>query len=235
MADFLPRRQTDLLTWSTAFKQKIEADPEAYGLTEAQSAEYGAAHDSTAALYALAEDNGTRTPTVIIRKDEAFAVLAFEARKLARIVRAWPGVTAEELVVLGLRPRAADGPSDASRLAPPTLFVRAAHGRNVTIQLTESTGTTRRGKPAHVVGAAVYAAVGGDQAPASLDDFTFLCNTTKPVADITLAAGLAPGTRVWLTAHWLDSRLQPSAAAAPRDVYVGFAMEMAMATLRAAA
>jgi hypothetical protein len=235
MADFLPRRQADLRTWSATFKQAIQSDAAAYGPPAAPAPDTAAAHDSAVALLALSEANDTRTPTVILRKDEAFAALAAEARKLARVARAWPATSPEKLSTLGLAPRGGDGPADASQLEAPVLIVNATHGRTATIQLLGPTQNGRKGKPAGAVGAAVYVATGGDEAPSSIADFTFLCNTTNPVTDVALGAGLPSGTRVWLTACWLDSRLQPSRAATPRDTYIGFGLGAEMTSLRAAA
>lgn len=222
MPDFLPRRQVDMLSWSSNFRQRLVADWSEYGLTEAQSDHYAAVHAVFASLFREASEPATRSRWLVARKDAALATLKDEARKLARLVRAKPDITPGQLITLGLSPTHDNGPADVERLGAPTLVILTTIGRTVRIRLGNPAAATRLAKPAGVLGAAIYFAV-GEQEPTSPDEWTFLRNTTRPATAVTFRPHLRPGTKVWLTASWLDARLRPGPCAPPRDTHLGYA------------
>ncbi|MFT3786330.1 MAG: hypothetical protein QM770_09200 [Tepidisphaeraceae bacterium] len=227
MANFLPRRDAELRTWSTAFRDQIVADPNAYGLTSAQAAHYASLHDAFEQCLSDAVGGATRGPRTVMLKDEARAALESAARGLGRIIRATPGVTDPQRVALGLS-QAQPQPTPVVRVDDfaPIVRVTSTHGRTISIRLDDPTHPSRKGKPRGVVGAAIFAWT-GHTLPKTTSAWRFVCNTTRPTCDITFDASHTPGTKVWLTARWLDSQLQPGMPAAPVMQHIGFEFALA--------
>lgn len=199
-SNFLPKREAELVTWSTNFKTKITATPTAYGLSAPQATAYGGLHDAFVAAYQTANNPDTRSPSSIIAKDMARDVLANNARLLARIVQATPIVTAQQKSDLGLsvrdtQPSPIPPPADA-----PAIVIESAAGNTVRIRLIDKENPARRGKPAGVDGASVFSFVGA-AAPAEEADWTFEGNTTRTGVGIVFPATVAPGAKVWFTAR----------------------------------
>jgi hypothetical protein len=232
--DFFPRREADVLNFSRNFKERIALDPLQYGLSPEQSDQYGAQQEAFAALFALANANTTRTPSIIIAKSTALAELEAETRKLSRIVRACPSVTSQMRLDLGLS--VSDGgkgtPTQAPD-APPRLRVLSVLGRTVEVRLLDA-DTTRRGKPAHVLGAALFVA-DGDQPPANLTDWTFKGNTTRTTAKLNFDPSLPPGTKVWLTAYWFSPRAANGPACQPVYTHLQYGLNLHEEAIRRAA
>ncbi len=221
MADFLPRRDAELLGWTQRFARVIAADPAAYGLSAEQAGAYQTLQSTFAQAYAKAMSGQTRGLLTVQLKDEARAKLSAQTRALARVVRAWPGITAVKKVELGLmpRPHERDGSGD---LAAPKVRVQSP-GRQVTVQVLDMTaGHPGRRRPTGSVGAAVYYAL-GERPASSLDRWSLAGNTTKPELTFVVPADAAPpGTPVHVVACWLDTRLQPGPISAPTSCHVGF-------------
>lgn len=239
MADFLPRRDFDLLHWTVNFAQKIQEDPSQLGLTAKQASNYTVLQTDYAVALRAARDNATRGLLTVLEKNESREALIAQTRVLARIVRALPGISEQTLVSLQLRPHSYDD-ADATNRHPvsaagtgsaemaqlrglPAKGPRAtvkADSRRIVVSVRTARG--KRKRPSGVVGAAVYWAI-GDKAPTSLSGYTLAGNTTKPGLDFILPEDTAPpGTKVWVTTCWLDARLQPGPASTPALARIGF-------------
>lgn len=224
--DFIPAREADLVTWSINFDTKITATPTDYGLTALQATAYAAVHDAFIAAYNMANDPTTRSPVNITAKNTAKAALIDEARELARIVQATPGVTPAQKEGLGLNPRT-NGPSPVPvPEEAPTLDVVVREGTMVRIKLHDGSGS-RRGKPAGVAGASVFSFVGATP-PVEVSDWKFEGNTTRTVVELNFAAELPPGTIVWMTAFWYNPRGMSGPGCTPVSaILAGGGMSMA--------
>src|SRR3982751_380703 len=69
--DFLPSRESELVTWINTFKALIIATPTAYGLTAAQATAYGTLATNFINAYTLTSADATRSPSNIVAKDDA--------------------------------------------------------------------------------------------------------------------------------------------------------------------
>jgi len=206
MPDFLPRRDADLLQWSSNFDQKINFSPESYGISPSVAAEYAALHANFAQLYLAAVGASTRTPSGIVEKDDARAVLAKRARQLASIVRGTPQVTDAQRLDLGLRlKRRATGPR--RRIQPPShtpmLRIISVQGSTVRIQLRNTEMPTSRTLPRDVKAAMIYSFI-GEQPPPTLKGWRLCQSISRTRCEITFPPDLPPGTRVWVTAYWFN-------------------------------
>lgn len=221
MADFLPRADADVLQFTRNFAKQIQQDPSRFALSAEQAAGYVAAQAAFAAAYLASQNPVTRGVWTVMQKNEARKAVVGQTRELARLVRAQPGVSRLALVVLGLvrGSSVGGGAGEVEQVRGPSVRVRA-DSRRVEVELR--TLAMQRKRPSGAVGAAVYWAVGEDS-PRTLEGYTLAGNTTKLGMAFVLPADVAPpGTQVWVTACWLDAKLQPGQVEPPVSARVGF-------------
>ncbi len=225
MADFLPRGDEDRVLFTANFAKQITADPARFGLTAAQAAAYQTVQSAFAQAYRAAVSPQSRGLATVRMKNERRKAAVAMTRELTRIVRASPGVTSVDLLMLGLRARGA-AVRGAGEPAPPRVMVRADSRRVEVLLRRDDLG---RARPAGTAGAAVYWAT-GEVAPTRLDDFKLAGNTTQTrMAFVLPGEAGEPGTKVWVTARWLDARLRPGKANPPVSVRVGYGFLLAAA------
>jgi hypothetical protein len=212
--DYLPRRESELLLWSTNFDRLINLTPTEYGLTADQAAAYNVLHTAfTAALHAASEPS-TRTPSVIVTKNRAKEALIDDARELARLVQATPTVTDTQRSDLGLTVRDVEPTPVPEPKEPPDIDVLDTEGRTITIRVHEKDNPTKRGRPWNARGVAVFSYV-GETPPDALKDWHFEGNTNRTTVDITLDDAVPGGAAVWLTAYWIGTRMESGPATQP--------------------
>jgi hypothetical protein len=225
MARTPPDRESELLTYSTNFKERIVAAPTLYGLTAEQATAYAADHDDYAETYQAANDPSTRTPAAVNLKNTAKKVLLTSLRNLSRIVQASPLVTDEQRIILGLPVRKTEPTPVNPPTEIPVLEIKARFGTTVTIKLHDGTGA--RGKPAGVAGATVFSYVGANP-PTEASGWKFEGNIARTTVDVDFPSNLAPGTTVYLTAFWYNAKGQSGPGCAPVSTTIaGGAMVLA--------
>lgn len=212
MASFLPDRDDELLAWSVNFSTRITATPTAFGLTAALATAYATVHSNYATALAAC-DPGERSKADVAAKNVARATLKAQASLLAKLVQGTASVTDSQKIELGLNVRAEPTPRPAPA-APPTLAVKVVSGWTVSIKLSDSQDSGRRGKPADVIGASIFSYVGATP-PTDISDWKFEGNTGRVKQNVVFDDTLAPGTKVWLTAFWFNGRKQSGPACAP--------------------
>jgi hypothetical protein len=210
---YIPQREADLLNWSTNFDAAIAATPTAYGLTAEQATDYTTAQAAFAQAYQLSNNPATRTPSAIETKDDAKAALIAETRKLVNIVQAYPGTTDTMRVSLGITVRDYDPTPVPVPETAPLIEVKSVTGYTIALRL-QNTESTKRAKPAGVIGAAVFSYV-GDAAPTDLGDWKFEGNTSQTATTVTVPGTVAAGSKVWLTSFWFNRRSESGPATQP--------------------
>lgn len=219
---FEPKKDADLVTWSSNFQTKITATPTAYGLTAAQATAYTTLNTAWSTAYNRATNPNTNSKQAIIAKNTARHNLVDGvggAWQLVDVVQAFPATTNDMRGELGLRiPDTSMTPIPAPATAP-DLSIVATMGRIIKVRLRDQENPDRRGKPDGVNGATVlfYA---GETAPADPAVWVFLANTSKTALDVEIPAAVAAGAKVWLTAFWFNNRKQSSPAATPESTRV---------------
>lgn len=173
------------------------------------AAAFAALEQAYAHWYAKSQAPATRTAVNLRMKDEVRKAMMAKGRALAALVRARPGVTNEQLQVLGLRvrrkARRAVGVPDQK------LRVRLRdRGMNWPAVRLEDWETGRSCKPQGVAMAVVLFAV-GDRPPGRVGDWCFGMTTGDPVFGLDRllveSGGEArPGERVWVQACWVNDR-----------------------------
>lgn len=222
--DFLPRKEAELVVWSTTFKNLIVATPTAYGLTAAQATAYTTLHDSFVTQYNLANADGTRTPSVIVSKNQAKRFLIANARLLAGIIQRDPETTNQQRSDLGLTVPSTRSPIPPPAIAP-SIDVLSVTGSVVRIRMHDPVNTTRRGKPPGVAGMTVFSFVGANP-PTTAGDWKFEGNTTRTTLNINFP-NAAPGATVWFTAFYRNERDQSGPAADPVSTRIAGGSAMA--------
>jgi hypothetical protein len=234
MPDFIPRRDVDLLNWSRNFSNHLLLDPGAFAVSPEQAAAYAQRHAVYAAALARTVDSGNRSQGDVILKDEARAALVSDARALARQIRAQPTVTAALRVAI----RLTVDKEKATPIGPPSESPRVSLmevvGNRVRIQLMSKSMMGRRGKPAGVIGAEVFGYVGHKQ-PESAQDWVHMGCTSRTRVELVFGSHLAAGSRVWVTARWLNPRLQHGPSSTSIFAHLGFCGGLPGQSLTAAA
>lgn len=206
------------------FSERITATPTAYGLDAADASSYATLHSSYSSGLAAC-DPGERSKTLVAAKNAARSALKNSARLLAKRVEGTASVTAAQKIELGLNVRAMPTPIPPPAHAP-ALDIVSVSGRTVRIRLHDSTGASRRGKPAGVAGATIFSYV-GQTAPTDPAEYKFEGNTTRTIIDVVFPDTVAPGAVVWLTAFWRNERDQSGPACAAISTNIQFGVPMA--------
>lgn len=225
--DFIPSREADLVTWLSTFGSVATAAPTTFGLTAGQCTTFTTLATTFSDLYAQSQAQGTRTPMVIIQKDQAKANVIANARVLAGIVQKFPGITNAQRAELGLTVHVQPGPVPAPGAAP-GILVLSQDGRTIRIRLIDPENPTRRSKPPGVSGATVMSYVGATP-PDSADGWKFEGSITKTQFDVVFPSTVAAGTKVWITAFWFNPRSQSGPAAPPVSAFLQFGGDLPMA------
>jgi hypothetical protein len=207
-----PNTDSGLLGWSLNFSDQINSNPDGVGLSPQQAAEYAALHGQFAAAM-LAVDPAVRSKTTTAAKNEARDALKNQARRLANLIYGTAGVTDAQKITLGLTVRKARTTA-AVPAAAPQLTVLTVSGWTVKLMLKDATSSTNRGKPAGVAGASVFS-YAGTTPPTELTDWKFRGNTGRTSLDVNFSSTLAPGTQVWLSAFWFNTRHESGPTCAP--------------------
>lgn len=225
--DFLPKRNDELLAWSSSFAAYITANAVAVGLVAAQSTQYQTYHDDFADKLAISGSPLTRTRGAIEATNASRTVLKAYARELARIVNAFPATTNQQRIDMGLNPRDAEPSPINPPTEPPVLEVASAVGRILRLRL-HGLNIPGRAKPEGVASAVVMSYVGAT-APADIAQWKFEGTTTRTSFEVEFPATVPAGSQVWLTAFWQSPRGQQGPACQPVAAFLagGLASEAA--------
>lgn len=206
-ADFLPRRESGLLSWSANFRRKISQSPEHFGLTADQAAAYAAAQDEFAQAYQLANQSSTRTPSGIVRKDAAKRALEKLTRELAAVVRTAQNSDDSKRFALGLSIANAGGyrPALGRPRTAPGVRILSVDGRRVRVRAYDVESPHRRAKPRGCRGV-VYFTYVGDLPPADRAQWRFAGQSGRLTFMIDFEPEVEPFAKVWIAAHWSNPR-----------------------------
>ena len=217
MNDYLPHGDSELASWTARFVAKVLPDPGSFGLAAAQVAELDAAQRAFAAALKTATQPVTRTVVAVEQKNMARKALVTLARSAAGVVQKYPGTTNPTRVALGLTIPKKRVRAVAVTIQPPSLWVLATRGAGVTLRVGKREGKGRA-RPAGAKGYTWFYAV-GETYPASLGGWSFGGNGIEAEFEVALP-GIVPGAKVWFTANWFNSRVQPGPLCAPIETRV---------------
>jgi len=227
--DFIPKREAELVNWSNNFAAQIDdggVEPP-FGLTAQQVTDFVALNTAWVAAYNAAVAPETRGPSTIQAKNDAKAAMVANARELARIIQAFPALTNQERVDLGLTVPDTEPTPIPPPSSTPTLTITCVLGHNVHYTLRDPAQPDKRGKPTGVAGASVFAHV-GETAPADPAQWQLKGNVTRTKGTVMFSSLSVPaGSKVWLTASWFNPRGQQGPLCDPQAVYLSGAISNA--------
>lgn len=200
----LPETDSGLLHWATTASERLAVAAAVYGI----SPERASAFAVRAAEYAAALDAcqpSTRTVAATMRKNLARKALKDDARLIIRTATGMPTLTPEDRLSLGLSTRGT-GRRAAVPEEAPFVDVVAVSGLTVTVRVGSLT-LNGQAKPAGCAGLTLFARV-DDPAYPDRSAWRFVGNFGRTVIDVVFD-DLAPGTRVWITAEWMNARFEP--------------------------
>lgn len=215
--DFLPAKDADLLAWSANYGSLLTASAAPYGIVPAQASSFVSLQTAFADALETATEPSTRTRGTIAAKNAARTPMKGSARELARIINAYPPITNQQRINLGLNPRS----DEASPINPPTeapvMEVLGAIGR--TLKCRVHAIGSGRAKPEGVAGCSVFSFV-GSAAPADITQWVFQGSSTRTSFDVEFPATVAAGAQVFLCAFWYSPRAQSGPACQPITAYL---------------
>lgn len=235
----IPFKDAELVPYAANFNARVNADYERYDLSEARAAAYTplfeAYRDAVRAMDA-ARAEGTRSAAQTRwRSDTRDALLAY-TRVLYAVVQADLAVADADKTLLGVHvPKTKPGVPAAPQAAP-KLRVVGADGRTVTVAIWDAASAAKRGKPAHVVAALVFAAV-GTLPPRDPLGWRFCGPSTRGTFAFAVVDDVPPGATVWACATWMNRRgeMSPWANAVSINIPGGAMTFVPPGTLRVAA
>lgn len=213
---FPPRKDADLVTWSTNFDTLITSSAATYGLDAAQAAGYNVLHNAFVSAYNIAANPNTNSKANVNAKNVAKESLLNDpngAWELVDIVQAFPGTTDTMRGQLGIRIPADPTPVGAPTTAP-DLSIISTFGKTIKVRLRDQLNPDSRGKPPGVQGATIVYHV-GDTVPSDPAEWSFSMNVSKTVFDVELPASIPAASKVWLTAFWFNARKESGPACQP--------------------
>lgn len=202
--DFLPRRDSELVAYTSNFAQQLTAKFAQVGRTQGDATAFAALNSAWVAAYNAAYDPETRTRGTVAAKDDAKRACVAKLRELAGLIQKFSGTTNQLRADFGLREQKQRSPIPVPSTYPGVL-VKARDGGAVNIRLSDlSTG--RYTKPAGVQGARIFTFVGANP-PASPDLMKDEGQATRTDIQIDFP-GVPAGSTVWICAAWYNPRGQ---------------------------
>jgi len=227
MAGYIPTKEAQLLSWSANLSTELGVDPATYGTTMEAVGAFQVLQAAFANAYATATTPTTRTGPTIEAKNEAKAALIAGTRPLVQSIQVSPVMTNTKRDILGIPIRDYEPTPIGVPTQMPKLTVTKVTGRLIGLQLMDQDDEKRR--PVGVMAANLFS-YAGDTPPADLKQWTYEGSVTLLDPAITIAESVSPGTTIWLTALWMNPRLQPGPACTPittKTNYDGLSMNQA--------
>jgi hypothetical protein len=231
--DFYPRREADIVSFTSNFGSRVTTDPEAFGLTPEMVAGYMDLQRAFVACYFTVHAPSSNSSSAYAAKKAARVKLEAATRPLVSRVRATLAVTDGQRALLGLKPRPVRRRHVPAPEGPPYLRVRGAVGRMLRIELSDRT-SLRRGIPRDVDGATILGYV-GDFPPANADQWELKGHTSRATTAVRFDNALPPGTKVWLIAHWFNRRCERGPNCAPVYTHLPYGATMRLGLAQRAA
>ncbi len=233
MPDFLPRKELDLKSFSTNFANRINDEPGHFGFSQEMVDDLVAKQQAYSTALALSLELGTRGVATVAQKNQAKSELIPLIRPMVAQLRAMTQISDAQLKLLGI-PRAKKAvrrvgiPENA-----PQVVLSTTSDCSFRVNLTDP-HILSNGKPTRVAGASVYIAYGEYGTAESLK-WTHHSNQTRSTFEIQLKNGVPYGSLVWISAAWINPRLETGPYSAPRSIRLAGGMEQFQSGLKIAA
>jgi hypothetical protein len=215
---FFPRKNAAALAWATQFISAVTPNVTDYGLVAADLTAFQGLTDIYSAALALCEP-GVRTKGNTASKNQALKDLRAKASDLSDRVQGMPTVSDQMKIEAGLNVRAQPVIKPVPGVAP-GVKVKSVVGRLLTMSINDAE-VDRRRKPPAVVGASFFSFVGAIP-PDDVSKWKWEGSSNKRIVSVLFPDSVEPGTQVWVTAVWVNSKNQPGPAASPVGAFTQF-------------
>ena len=211
--DYMPQSDAGVLAFGSNFNDRAGINPLTYGLTAEQGTAVVDAYSAFQNAYYKVQDPQYKAPPFTLQKNQAKDRFVALAREMVSVIQARPETSDEQRLELRITVKE-DGPVPIPRpVLAPVLEVKSVYGRMMNLWLKDAlTGKTR--KPAGTRSAVMYRYV-GEVPPASLEGFTVIGTTTKTRPQVVMPGEVEPGSKVWLSAAWMNPTELPGPACQP--------------------
>jgi hypothetical protein len=215
---FLPRKDAALLSWAQNFIAVVQPVVATYGLEAADLTAFSTLTDAYQAALAACEPVN-RSKTSVIGKNQARTNLRVAAKNLSDRVQGTPTVSNEMKSAAGLNVKAAPVDVPVPGFAP-SVKTKSVVGRLVTLAISDAQVDKRR-KPPGCKGASWFS-FAGPTPPDNVSEWKWEGTSNKRIVQVLFDESVAPGTKVWVTAVWLNTKNQPGPACDPVGTYTQF-------------
>ena len=223
---YFPAKDASIVTWANTFASVLSSSPTTYGATAGIAASFQTLADNLQSAYTMSQEPATRTKGTIAAKQAAKQAMKEACRKIVRVIYAQT-LTDQQLIDIGLRPYdPTPTPSPVPALAP-ILEIVSVYGRDVRVRLKDASGESR-GKPPFVSAAQLYSFVGATP-PSGSDGWKMEACVTRTSIIVQFPETVAPGSKVYLTAAWMNSRGLTGPACTPVVASIGYEGAMPLA------
>jgi hypothetical protein len=222
MADnrYPPGREADLITATQTFHDVANVSPTTFSLTALQLTTLASKLSDFQTKWDVCQVPGTRTKVAVSLKDASKADLVSYLRSLVRIVQAAITTTNSMRTDLGIPLRDAIPSTIPVPGVAPILLVTKVWGHQISVRL-ETPGLEGRTWAPGVYGAQLYTFVG--PAPATDEQLWSPQGlTTRTSVIVEFPASVPAGSKVWLTAAFVNPRGQTGVACTPVMSGIGY-------------
>ena len=217
---YIPTREAQLRDFAQNLTDRLTAMGADYGVTAEQILPFVEAYNTFVARYAITSNPATKTKPAVAAKNDAKAEMVRQIRLLVSVLQGWPAMTNAKRDELRIpvrddQPTPIDPPTEM-----PVLRIAGVYGSVMDLEVRRADGETKR-KPAGVRGVWLYSFV-GDNPPAQLTAWQFRGGSTKHNPQIVFEPEVVPGTKVWVTALWVNPTDRPGPACAPLSARINY-------------
>lgn len=231
--DFYPRREADIVSFTSNLSARINFSPSEYGLSEIIAQNYAIKQQAFAEAFVAVQSNSSNSTSAVSLKEERRIVLERETRRIVRMVKGQMTVTDEMRINVGLKPNARRRQHVPVPGFAPKLTVKNGGGTVLGIELLDAE-TNRIALPRDVRHAYVMTYI-GEHPPADVGRWSHLTTTFKARFEARFHRDLPPGTTIWLTACWQNPRGQRGPWSEPVRTRIQFDGPLQSVTLSKAA
>ena len=214
MPDFIPRGDSDFARFAANFARKAAEAQETLGVSPQTITDLLEAEQAWASAHARASDPDTATRPVIREKCATRQALEARIRVNAHRARRILVSSEDELVCMGLRPRAPRRRQIPVPATAPELQIISTIGRRVRARVSNPATPLRRGLPVDVREIVIYTCV-AETASDRFEDWKLRATSTRAIFNFDFPADLPVGTMVWLMTRFANyrSEMGPCSAA----------------------
>jgi len=216
----VPKKDSDLVNYSTNFNTLGVAHPTDFGLTAAQMTAYTPLHTAWINAYTACNVEGGKNPSLVAAKNSAKAALLPYARQLYAVVQSSLTVTDANKRLIGVTIRKTTPTPTPPPADSPKLSILSVVGRTVRCQVEDRAFPGTKRKPGNALGVTILSFAGATPPAAGDPNWKLEGQTGKTIFDVQFANDITPGTPCWVTALWYNRRGAYSPACEPLQTYL---------------